>query len=92
MARPVKKKSTKKRRTGEQTLPLTRINYTLLLVGVGVIILGYLFMSEGSVDGLMPITISPLLLVIGYCVIIPVALLYRKREEISRKAETTSKI
>jgi hypothetical protein len=89
MARPVKKKSIKKRRSGEQRLPLTKINYTLLLIGVGFIIVGYLFMLEGSVDGVMPITISPILLVIGYCVVIPVALLYRKKEEVSSKAEST---
>ncbi len=90
MARPVKKKSSKRRRAGERTLPLTKVNYILLLVGVGIIIIGYLFMLEGSVDGVMPIVIAPVLLVIGYCIIIPVALLYRRKEEMKSKSDITS--
>ncbi len=90
MARPVKKKSSRRRRMGDRTLPLTKVNYILLLVGVGIIIIGYLFMLEGSVDGAMPIVIAPILLVIGYCVIIPVALLYRQRVEMKSKSDTTA--
>jgi hypothetical protein len=46
-------------------------NSILLVVGVASLVLGYLSMSKGS------ITLSPLLLVIGYCVLIPAALLVR---------------
>jgi hypothetical protein len=90
MARPVKKKSSKRKRTGDRTLPLTKINYILLLVGVGIIIVGYLFMLEGSVDGEMPIVVAPILLIIGYCVIIPIALLYRQKDEVRGQSDTAS--
>ena len=91
MARPVKKKSSKRKRTGDRTLPLTKINYIMVLIGVGVIAIGYLFMLEGTVDGAMPIVIAPLLLIIGYCVIIPFALLYRQKEEVRGKPGSESK-
>ncbi len=90
MARPVKKKRSKRKQSGDRTLPLTNVNYVMLLIGVGVIIIGYLFMLEGSVDGVMPIVIAPILLVIGYCIIIPFALLYRKKEEVSGNTGSAS--
>ena len=90
MARPVKKKSAKRKRAGTRTLPLTNTNYIILMVGVGIIIIGYLFMLEGSVDGVLPIVIAPILLVIGYCIVIPFGLLYRKKEEADEKSSTVS--
>jgi len=90
MARPVKRKRAKRRKDGDKTLPLTNRNYIMLLVGVGVILVGYLFMLEGSVDGVMPIVIAPILLIIGYCVIIPAAILYRKKEEVDGNTKTAS--
>jgi hypothetical protein len=49
-----------------------------------------LFMLEGSVEGVLPIVLAPLLLIIGYCVVIPIALLYRKKEEIPGKSDQSS--
>ncbi len=46
-----------------------RRNYIILAVGVGLIVAGFLFLAMGD------ITISPFLLVIGYCVIIPIGIL-----------------
>jgi uncharacterized membrane protein YdbT with pleckstrin-like domain len=47
------------------------VNWILLLAGIIVIGLGFFSLSKGS------ITLAPILLVAGYCVIIPVALLVR---------------
>lgn len=65
--------------------PFTKKNYILVGIGVATIIIGFLLMSTGiggeyaAVDGTwnnpMAITVAPLLLVIGYCVIIPFAIL-----------------
>jgi hypothetical protein len=92
MARPVKKKSSKRKRGGDRSLPLAKINYVLLIVGAGVILTGLLFMLEGSVDGTMPIVIAPVLLVIGYCVLIPFALLYRRTKETGDRSDSSSQI
>jgi hypothetical protein len=35
-------------------------------------------MLEGSVEGVLPTVVAPILLVLGYCVIIPIGILYRK--------------
>ena len=52
-------------------LPFTRKNYYIFFAGLAAIILGYITLGQGS------ITLAPILLVLGYCVIIPVAILYR---------------
>ena len=72
-------------------IPLTRMNIYLLLAGIAVIIVGYLLMSTGIADDplnnqgvwndAMAVTLAPILLGLGYCVIIPFALLYRKKGE-----------
>ncbi len=58
--------------------PYKRKNYLLFGVGVFVIIMGYLIMYLGEVNSFQSLVISPLLLLAGYLVIIPLALLYKK--------------
>jgi hypothetical protein len=78
VAKPIK---TKGRRTVRETgLPLSRQNFIILGIGLIVILAGYAAMLEGSVEGFLPLVVSPILLVLGYCVIIPVGIMYRKRE------------
>lgn len=48
-----------------------RNNYVLLAIGVIVIIAGFIFLASGS------ITLAPILLVAGYCIIIPLAILLK---------------
>tara|TARA_B100000927_G_scaffold15180_1_gene11906 strand:+ start:2443 stop:2655 length:213 start_codon:yes stop_codon:yes gene_type:complete len=57
------------------TWPYKRKNYVLFGVGVFVIIVGYLIMYTGDVNSFQSLVISPLLLLLGYLVIIPLALL-----------------
>ncbi|MFN3194331.1 MAG: DUF3098 domain-containing protein [Chlorobiota bacterium] len=78
------KKREIKRSNVKWEFPLTRKNYIIAGIGLATIIVGYLLMSTGlggeyaKVDGTwnnpMAVTIAPLLLVIGYCVIIPMAI------------------
>jgi hypothetical protein len=58
--------------------PYKRKNYLLFGVGVFAIIVGYLIMYLGEVNSFQSLVISPLLLLAGYLVIIPLALLYNK--------------
>ena len=77
MAKAVKKH--RDRASGKpETLPLDRTNFRIIGLGILVIALGYLAMSEGSVEVFLPITLAPILLVVGYCVVIPIGILYRK--------------
>lgn len=77
MAKPVKGKV---RKSGQnKALPLVRQNFIILGIGLLVIVAGYGAMLEGSIEGFLPLVVSPILLVLGYCVIIPVGILYRVR-------------
>ena len=65
----------KNKKTLQFSWPYKRKNYVLFGVGVFVIIVGYLIMYSGEVNSLQSLVISPLLLLAGYLVIIPMALL-----------------
>jgi NAD/NADP transhydrogenase beta subunit len=74
----VRKTDQKHRSLSSEPLPLSRQNYLILAAGIVVIVAGYLAMLEGSVEGFLPLVLSPILLVAGYCVIIPIGIMYRK--------------
>lgn len=57
----------------------TRKNYWLFLIGIATIVAGYFIMGIGAVDSFQSLTIAPLMLFLGYLVIIPLALVYRDK-------------
>ena len=59
------------RKPARPQITLGKKNYILMGAGIAVIIAGFITLSKGS------ITIAPILLVLGYCVIIPVAILVK---------------
>ena len=63
----------KNKKTLQFSWPYKRKNYVLFGVGVFVIIVGYLIMYLGEVNSFQSLVISPLLLLAGYLVIIPLA-------------------
>ena len=75
----------RQRRTPERRpkheLPYGGRNIRFFVMGLVVIALGYFFLSRPPVDGFMSLTLAPVLLVIGYCVLIPLALLSRKEQD-----------
>ena len=73
----------RQRRTSERRpkLPYSERNMWLFGLGLATIALGYVFLSLPPVDGFMSLTLAPLLLVLGYCVFIPIALLSRQKED-----------
>ena len=56
-------------------LHLGKINYILLLIAAIVLVVGYIIMSFNE------ISVSPILLVLAYAVIIPFALLYQPKKK-----------
>ncbi len=82
MAKPIRKQvrktDQKHRSLSSEPLPLGRENYMILGAGILVIVAGYIAMLEGSVEGFLPLVLSPILLVTGYCVVIPLGIMYRK--------------
>ena len=70
-----------RRKQQEDTLPFTRMNYQILTGGILTIVLGYVALAQEPWDGFLPLVVAPILLVVGYCVIVPFGILYRKRTE-----------
>lgn len=71
----VRKKTGKK---FEVIFPLEKENYIIIGIGLLVIILGYIALSVQTVKGFFPLVLAPILLVLGYCIIIPFGILYKK--------------
>ena len=86
MAKVDKAKAFKKGKT-DASFPLERENFIILGVGLLVIILGYVALSGNQVEGFSQLTVAPILLVLGYCVIIPVGIMYRKKKPADAAAE-----
>lgn len=55
--------------------PFGKTNYLLFGLALVVLAIGYITLATGS------ITLSPILLVLGYCVLIPLAIIYRGHQE-----------
>ena len=53
--------------------PFTLVNYLLFAGGLIDIIVGWFLLRAGS------ITLAPIMLILGYCGIIPLAIVYRSR-------------
>jgi|GEM_PF-729629 len=60
-------------------LDLTRGNYILFFVGVGLLILGYILMAMGGTSSNMSLTVAPVILFIAFLVVIPLSIMYRKK-------------
>jgi len=60
-------------------LPFTTHNYFIFGLGIIVLVFGYIFMSIGPVDSFWSLTLAPIVLVIGYVVIIPLSFLYHHK-------------
>jgi predicted Co/Zn/Cd cation transporter (cation efflux family) len=76
MAKAIKQKRQKKL----GIFPFERHNYVVIGLGLLSILAGYIALLEKTVEGFMPLYVAPILLVLGYCVLIPIGILVRKRE------------
>lgn len=66
-----------------ESLPFTKVNYQVFAAGIVVIILGYIALAQPPANSFMSLTVAPILLIVGYCVIIPFAIMYQKKEAIA---------
>ena len=58
-----------------------KINYQLFGIGLLIIILGYIIMATGETESVQSIKIAPIILIIGYCVFIPAAILIKPKRK-----------
>ena len=75
----------KQRNSDNQTLfhswSFGKINYLLFVIGISVIMLGYLVMATGETESIQSVRIAPLILIVGYCVLIPAAILVKPKDK-----------
>ena len=80
----IKNQKVKKKKT---FFPLTTKNYQMFGIGILIIILGYISLSKGPADSFWSLTLAPILLVLGYCVIIPIAIIYKNKKRENNKGD-----
>ena len=60
--------------------PFNKTNYMIFGIGVLSIIFGYIIIAFNSVDSYLSTKVGPLILFIGYCLIIPFSILYSEKK------------
>ncbi len=63
----------------KDSMPFSRTNYLLFLLGVVLLFLGFLGSGIGPYDGFVSLTLSPIVLGIAYLVVLPAAILLRTK-------------
>jgi len=58
---------------------LGKNNYLIFGTALLVLLIGYWALAQPPVDGFLSLTLAPILLVFGYCVLIPLAIMVKKR-------------
>ena len=71
-------KRSKKSKKGN-VLPFTKTNYVLFIIGLAVLIIGNVCLSKGPWDSFWSLDLAPVLMVIAYLIIFPLAILYHKK-------------
>ncbi|MCL5020280.1 MAG: hypothetical protein M1339_01155 [Bacteroidetes bacterium] len=92
MARAVKSRRTERQRKSKvQTeMPLNRTNYMIIIGGALLIIVTYILLAtNNTVYGFIPLDLVPILLFIGYLVIVPIGIMYRGKKKVQGQAKTT---
>ncbi len=76
----IKEKKIKKSTQFVKNLSLTKTNYLIFGLGLLVIIVGYFVMASGDTYSFRSLSVAPVILLLGYLIIIPISILYRKDE------------
>jgi hypothetical protein len=66
-----------------------KTNYILFGLGLFLIVLGFFFMSQGEWNSTSSLLISPVLLFLGFVVVMPASILYSKKSEPQVNSSTT---
>jgi hypothetical protein len=69
-------------------MPFEQKNIIFILIGIGVVTLGYIIMGTSETMGFMALDVSPIVLLLGYLVVIPMGIMYgAHRKKVELKAE-----
>ncbi len=62
----------------------TQANYIIFLAGIVIIILANIIMALGTTNSFQALTLAPIMLIIGYLIIIPLAIVYKTRKHLKK--------
>ena len=94
--RPVPRRQAGPRTPSTVAIPFDRTNLMIFGAALLVIVIGFGFMSTGMTEEVMhegiwnsplAIGVAPVVLVIGYCVIVPLAIMFRPKQTTAEAAE-----
>ena len=73
-----------KRKSSEEKKLLPRIelgrsNLVLFLVGAAILVIGFLLMSIGPWDNPLSRSVAPIVLLVGYLIVFPIAIFYQRK-------------
>ena len=55
-------------------------NYIFLALGIVTLIVGYTLMAQGKWDNSIALSVSPIVLLLGYLVFFPLSIFYKKKK------------
>lgn len=56
-------------------------NIVLMLIAITTIVVGFVFLGKAPVNGTQTLTIAPILLTLGYIVLVPLAILFKGKTQ-----------
>jgi len=59
----------------------SKTNYVILAIGFLLLIVGYLALSKGPAENALSLSVAPVLLVLAYCVFIPLAIIRKSKSK-----------
>lgn len=84
MAKKIQKRRSKaQKKTLESPFKIywVKQNYIFLSIGLVLILAGFYFLAQGPWNSFSSLVISPILLFLGYVVVFPISIFFRKKKE-----------
>lgn len=75
----MKEKARKKKK--QKPLGIKSRNFQIFAAAIITIIIGYFFLAKGPADSQASLTVAPLVLILGYCILVPLAILYKSKSK-----------
>jgi len=69
----------------------TTHNYVVLLIAIGFLIVGFILMSFGPWDNKISLSVAPVVLLIGYVVLIPLSIFFKMPKRFRKEANVPGK-
>jgi hypothetical protein len=58
-----------------------KANYLILTLGFVLLIVGYFALSRGPAENALSLSVAPVLLVLAYCVLVPIAIIRKTKDK-----------